>query len=222
MLVRQGATAVDIWNQDRDGRKTPRETMRKAAEEELARRASGVISGHERRDDMRLAVCSCAGVISDEQLADAVASADNRPLPHVLAELGFASETRIAQAIAESMGLAFVDIAGYDIDPNAALLLSTELMRKYTILPIKIQDEDLVVAMADPANIFAIDDLRIVTHRRYARSSPSRVTSCWRSTASRLAVPTSGHGRGPRAGGQRVAGRRRSRDPGQESAVAAS
>ena len=61
------------------------------------------------------------------------------------------------------MGLAFVDIAAYDIDPNAALLLSNDLMRKYTILPIKIQDDDLVVAMADPANIFAIDDLRIVT-----------------------------------------------------------
>ncbi|NTU70825.1 MAG: Flp pilus assembly complex ATPase component TadA [Coriobacteriia bacterium] len=104
-----------------------------------------------------------AGVISDDQLAEAVAAAEDRPLPHVLSELGFASEVRIAQAIAESMGLAFVDIAAYDIDPNAALLLSSELMRKYTVLPIKVQDEDLVVAMADPANIFAIDDLRIVT-----------------------------------------------------------
>jgi len=104
-----------------------------------------------------------AGLISDDQLAEAVSSANDRPLPHVLAELGFASETRVAQAIAESMGLAFVDIGGYDIDPNAALLLSNDLMRKYTVLPIKIQDTDLVVAMADPANIFAIDDLRIVT-----------------------------------------------------------
>ena len=40
MLVRQGATAVDIWNQERDGR-TPRETMHRAAEQELARRAVG-------------------------------------------------------------------------------------------------------------------------------------------------------------------------------------
>ena len=106
-----------------------------------------------------------AGVITDEQLAEAVAGADGRPLPHVLEELGFASETRVAQAIAESMGLAFVDIGAYDIDPNAALLLSNDLMRKYTVLPIKIQDDDLVVAMADPANIFAIDDLRIVTRQ---------------------------------------------------------
>jgi shikimate dehydrogenase len=40
MLVGQGATAIDIWNQDRDAR-TPRETMRRVAEEEIAKRASG-------------------------------------------------------------------------------------------------------------------------------------------------------------------------------------
>jgi len=104
-----------------------------------------------------------AGVISDEQLAEAVASAEDRPLPHVLSELGFASEVVVAQAIAESMGLTFVDITAFDIDPNAALVLSNDLMRKYTVLPIESKDDDLVVAMADPANIFAIDDLRIVT-----------------------------------------------------------
>ena len=104
-----------------------------------------------------------AGVITDEQLAEAVAAADGRPLPHVLDELGFASETRVAQAVAESMGLAFVDVGAYDLDPTALLLLSTDLMRKYAVLPLKIQEDDLVVAMADPANIFAIDDLRIVT-----------------------------------------------------------
>ena len=106
-----------------------------------------------------------AGVISDEQLAEAVAVAGDRPLPHMLAELGFASETAVAQAIAESMGLAFIDIAAYDLDPNAAIMLSSDLMRKYTVLPIRVQDDDLVVAMADPANIFAIDDLRIVAGR---------------------------------------------------------
>ena len=104
-----------------------------------------------------------AGLINDEQLAEAVAVADDRPLPHVLDELGFASESRVAQAVAESMGLPFVDIGSYDIDPNAALLLKSDLMRRYVVLPIKVQDDELVIAMADPANIFAIDDVRIVT-----------------------------------------------------------
>jgi len=104
-----------------------------------------------------------AAVITEDQLAEATAQAAGRALPHVLAELGFATETRVAQTIAESMGLAFVDIGSYDIDPSAALLLTSDLMKKYVVLPVKIQDDELVVAMADPANIFAIDDLRIVT-----------------------------------------------------------
>jgi type IV pilus assembly protein PilB len=104
-----------------------------------------------------------AGILTDNQLAEAVAQAEGRSLPHVLSELGFATETGVAQAVAESMGLAFVDIGSYDLDPTAALLLTSELMRKYVALPVKVQDDELVVAMADPANIFAIDDLRIVT-----------------------------------------------------------
>jgi type IV pilus assembly protein PilB len=65
--------------------------------------------------------------------------------------------------VAGQMGLTFVDIGAYEIDPNAATLLAIDLARRYNVLPIAIQDQELVVAMSDPANIFAIDDLRIVT-----------------------------------------------------------
>jgi len=106
-----------------------------------------------------------AGVITAEQLDEAVVAADGRSLPTVLEELGFTTEQRVAQAVAEQMGLPFVDVGTYDIDPVAATLISTELMRKYHVLPIKAEGDELIVAMADPANIFAIDDLRIVTRK---------------------------------------------------------
>ena len=104
-----------------------------------------------------------SGLINNEQLAEAVAVAEGRPLPHVLDELGFADEDAVAQAIAESMGLPFVDLGSYDIDPCAAIMLKADLMKRYAVLPINVQDDTLIVAMADPANIFAIDDVRIVT-----------------------------------------------------------
>jgi type IV pilus assembly protein PilB len=104
-----------------------------------------------------------AGVITEEQMVSALAEADDRSLTMVLVEQGVASEQKIAQAVAENMGLPFVDLGGYDIDPAAATLLAIDLARRHQVLPIKIQDDELVVAMADPANIFAIDDLRIVT-----------------------------------------------------------
>lgn len=105
-----------------------------------------------------------AGVITQEQLDASLAEAGpGRSLTAVLDETGVVTETKVAQAVAEQMGLAFIDLGAYDIDANAATSLSSELARRYTVLPVKIQDGELMVAMSDPANIFAIDDLRIVT-----------------------------------------------------------
>ncbi|MDO8880765.1 MAG: ATPase, T2SS/T4P/T4SS family [Coriobacteriia bacterium] len=104
-----------------------------------------------------------AGVITQEQLDAALAESGDRTLTSVLVTQGIADESRIAQAVAESLGLAFVDLQAIDIDPTAATMLSIDLARRHSCLPIKVQDDELIVAMSDPANIFAIDDLRIVT-----------------------------------------------------------
>jgi len=104
-----------------------------------------------------------SGLITQEQLDVALTEPSGRSLCAVLVDQGVADEMTIARAIAESMGLPFVDIGGIDIDPTATTLITLDLARRHTCLPIKIQDDELVVAMSDPANIFAIDDLRIVT-----------------------------------------------------------
>jgi len=61
------------------------------------------------------------------------------------------------------MGLAFVDLGAIEIDPTAATALPIELARRHQCLPVRFQDGELVVAMSDPANVLAADDLRIVT-----------------------------------------------------------
>ena len=104
-----------------------------------------------------------SGLITQAQLQEALDQEDGRSLPTTLSTLGYADDVKVAQTVANQMGLAFVDLANYEIDPNAATNISSDLARRYTVLPIKVQDDELVVAMSDPANIFAIDDLRIVT-----------------------------------------------------------
>jgi len=105
-----------------------------------------------------------AGVITDEQLINAFKRAtDSQSLVSVLVDQDIATDTTIAQTVAESMGLAFVDLAAYEVDPHAATMLGMDLARRHRVLPIKVQDGELVVAMVDPADIFAIDDLRVVT-----------------------------------------------------------
>jgi type IV pilus assembly protein PilB len=104
-----------------------------------------------------------AGVITDAQLDETLADAEGLTLAQALVRAGLTTETKIAQAVASQMGLTFVDIGAYEIDAHAATLLAMDLARRYNVLPIAHQDDELVVAMSDPANIFAIDDLRIVT-----------------------------------------------------------
>lgn len=104
-----------------------------------------------------------SGLVTEEQLSEALALEGAASLPAALSRLGYADDVRVAQVVADAMGLVYVDLGAYDIDANAATMLSSELARRYTVLPVKIQDGELVVAMSDPANIFAIDDLRIVT-----------------------------------------------------------
>ncbi len=104
-----------------------------------------------------------SGVITQEQLDIALEDTSGRSLSGVLVGEGIVKESAIAQAVAESMGLTFVDLGAIDIDASAATMLPIDLARRHTCLPIKVQDDELVVAMADPANVLAIDDIRIVT-----------------------------------------------------------
>jgi len=104
-----------------------------------------------------------SGLITQAQLDLALHEQGARSLSAVLVEQGVADETTIARSVAENMGLAFVDLGAIDIDAAATTMLPIEMARRHSCLPIKMQDDELVVAMSDPANIFAIDDLRIVT-----------------------------------------------------------
>ncbi|HET6498428.1 MAG TPA: ATPase, T2SS/T4P/T4SS family, partial [Coriobacteriia bacterium] len=105
------------------------------------------------------------GVITQEQLAHALetASGTGKSLIETLDDLGYASEVSVAKFVAERMDLEYVDLGMYDIDPNAATSLSADLARRHNVLPVRVENGELVLAMSDPANLIAIDDLRIVT-----------------------------------------------------------
>jgi len=104
-------------------------------------------------------------LITQEQLDSALETNNDKGLTRTLAELGFSSENKLAAAIAEYMKLEFADLDNYDVDPNAVTLVDEEICRKYNLIPVALNDKRLIVAMVDPANIFAIDDLRLLTKR---------------------------------------------------------
>jgi type IV pilus assembly protein PilB len=77
--------------------------------------------------------------------------------------MGVIKEPELVAALARQLGLGFVDLADHSIDPQAVSLLPEPVARRYRALPIGFEDSHLIVAMSDPANVFALDDIRTIT-----------------------------------------------------------
>ena len=106
-----------------------------------------------------------SGLITQEQLAEALEQqqAQGRSLGRVLIDLGYVAERDLVKALADQIGMPFVDLANMTIDGRAATAVPESLTKRHTVLPIGYEDGKLVVAMSDPANVFALDDIRTVT-----------------------------------------------------------
>src|SRR5207253_8904220 len=76
---------------------------------------------------------------------------------------GIVSESDLVSTLAARIGLEFVDLLDYSIDPSAVGLISDSLARRFQAVPVGWEENRLVVAMADPSNVVAIDDIRTIT-----------------------------------------------------------
>ncbi|MBS1870653.1 MAG: Flp pilus assembly complex ATPase component TadA [Actinobacteria bacterium] len=108
------------------------------------------------------------GFASREAVHDAVgtARASGRPTGQVLVDDGTITPDQLAQALARRIGLYHVDLARFPVDMGAANLLEPSVARRHGAVPIGFLDEartTLLVAMADPANVLAVDDIALLT-----------------------------------------------------------
>jgi type IV pilus assembly protein PilB len=133
------------------------------------------------------------GLISGEQLSRAIAEQHRTgaSLMRVLIELGLVQESDLVSTIAAQLGMDFVDLADYPVDPTAVSIISDSLARRYQALPISWDDGVLVVAMADPANVIAIDDIRSMAKARVRTVVATRTPSRRRSTSTTASTATS-------------------------------
>ncbi len=107
------------------------------------------------------------GMITPEQLEQALEEHRRTPksIGRVLIDLGMIKEGDLVRALAEQVGLEFVDLSEHPVDPTATTLLPEALARRYRAIPIGERDGKLLVAMSDPANVYALDDIRTITNR---------------------------------------------------------
>jgi type IV pilus assembly protein PilB len=79
---------------------------------------------------------------------------------------GVISERQFAKALAQQASLPFVELLDYPVDAHAVSLVSAVICRRHEILPIAVEEGCLILAMADPGNVFAVDDVREAARMR--------------------------------------------------------
>lgn len=99
--------------------------------------------------------------ISEHQLAEALTEQKRtgRKLGRVLTDIGAISESEMHQCLAEYLDIPFVDLAHMSFDPKAVSRLPENHARRYRALVLKADSRGLLVGMADPTDIFAVDEL---------------------------------------------------------------
>jgi len=105
------------------------------------------------------------GLLNKAQLEDALAEQKHsrEKLGRILVRKGYITDQQLLEVLEFSLGIPQVQLNRVSIDPAAVKTLPTSLIRKHYILPISINQQRLTLAMVDPLNYEAIDDVRILT-----------------------------------------------------------
>jgi type IV pilus assembly protein PilB len=117
----------------------------------------------EERSDALTDVVAATGLLSSEMVAELRARARESSLADAIVEAGLASSAEVARALAARHRLPLVDLAETGVSLDAARLIPAALLDRVTAIPYGLANDRLRVAIADPQNVHAIDELRLAT-----------------------------------------------------------
>ncbi|HEX9162518.1 MAG TPA: type IV-A pilus assembly ATPase PilB [Thermoanaerobaculia bacterium] len=106
-----------------------------------------------------------ASLISQDQLKEAlrVQKETGGKLGETLIKLGFVSEEDITECLSQQFGVPSINLSHFEIDSSVIKLIPADVARKYNILPVNKTGATITIAMADPTNVFAMDDIKFMT-----------------------------------------------------------
>ncbi len=106
------------------------------------------------------------GLISDDQLKQALAEQKGKTekLGSILARLGFITEEQLIGFLSRQYGIPSITLSNIEVDAETLRLVPAQIARKYEVLPVKRIGGTLTLAMADPTNVFALDDVAFMTN----------------------------------------------------------
>jgi type IV pilus assembly protein PilB len=85
-------------------------------------------------------------------------------LGHHLTKLGYVQENELTAFLSQQYGVPSINLNDFDIDPDVLKLIPKEVVVRHQVIPVNRAGQNLIVAMADPSNIYAIDDVKFVTN----------------------------------------------------------
>lgn len=105
------------------------------------------------------------GLITKEQLNEALKEQKNKggKIGYNLVKLGFIDEKTLTSFLSKQFGVPPIDLSKEEIEEEALKLVPESIAQKYLLIPVRRKGSTLYVAMADPSNIFAIDDVKFLT-----------------------------------------------------------
>ena len=104
------------------------------------------------------------GLINDQQVNEGleIQKESGAALGGILVDLGYVESSHVLEALAAQAGMEIVDIDHLEIPPEVIARASSSVVQIYRIIPISYEDNMLTVAMADPLNVNALDDLKFM------------------------------------------------------------
>src|SRR5476649_2402902 len=104
-------------------------------------------------------------LITPDQLQQALAQqkSNGGKLGYNLVKMGFVKDEQITALLSKQYGVPSINLAQFKIDPTIVKLVPTETARKYQIIPLSRSGSTLTIAMTDPTNVFAMDDIKFMT-----------------------------------------------------------
>ena len=131
---------------------------------ETKKRTSGVSRKYLRLGELLIA----SGMLTQQQLEEGIAiqKGSGKRLGTVLQEHGFITEEGLIEALQMQLGIEFVDLTKSNIPTELAQVLPKNIAKQYQVVPVKVVRDELYLAMQDPLNFYAIEDVRKATHKR--------------------------------------------------------
>jgi type IV pilus assembly protein PilB len=106
-----------------------------------------------------------SNLITRDQLEHAVAQqkVEGGRLGTILTKLGLVKEEDVARRLGEQYGIPYIDLDSQAIEPSVVRLIPVGIVQKHLVIPVAKHGSTLSMAMVDPTNVFAVDDIKFMT-----------------------------------------------------------